>query len=187
MHTCLTFLKRQFWPLSALLCGPWSGALLLAAVSHVTAGSQTGTYILTHYATLRLGLVSLFSLYFVLAFMMWMVGRNAPATQSTDTAPEPVAVGLSTGQILCWGFLGMLLIPATVVLSTFGSQASIMTAVSHLFFFDASTSTGFLWLLSISVLIMTPIMVVWLVWMWRTWAAHRATQAGAEPWNYEYE
>ncbi len=186
MRPWFLFLHRQFWPLSALLFGPWSGALLVSWAIQLTAGSQAGESIHTHADALRVVLVSLGSLYCVLAFLRWTVGRPAPGPEPPAPRSE-VAHGLSTGQIMGWGLLGVLLIPALVLLSTISYQSYFVSAFTQIFHLDSSMNMGLIWLVSIAMLIMTPIMVVWLVWMWRIWATHRTSQEAADTWDHEYE
>ncbi len=186
MPSCWSFLRRTFWPLSAILFGPWHAFVLLAVVSRLTAGSVVAGYIATHYNTLRSVLVVLFSLYFVLALMMWAVGRRSTEPAERSTLPDAV-LGLSTGQVILFGLCGMGLVPALMLLSTLPQQAHVMDALQQtLRRMDAAMNAGFVWLICISTIIMIPTMVIWLIWMWRAWSSLDPAQREVT-WEYEYE
>ncbi len=113
MKTLRSIVKRQFWPISALVFGPWHASLCLWVVSRLTAGTALGTYITVHTATIKPVVVVVFSLYFTLAFMMWIAGKRATSSQAAeplhDADPQQV-LGLSGKQILAWGLIGILII-----------------------------------------------------------------------------
>lgn len=186
MQQCLAFLRRQFWPLSAIFFGPWHAFVLLAVVSRCTAGTVVGSYLTTHSNTIRSSLVVLFSLYFVLALMMWAVGKKAPE-KSAQRRLLDAPPGLSAGQIILFGVIGMLLVPALMLVSTLPQQTYVLDALRHtLRMMDAAMNAGFVWLICISTIIMIPTMVIWLVWMWRAWS--RVDPLRSEvTWEYEYE
>lgn len=190
MRGLASILKRQFWPISALVFGPWHASLCLWAISRLTAGTAIGAYVTAHDTTIRPILVVVFSLYFMLALMMWVTGRRAISSQGCeqeiDVDPQSV-LGLSGRQILGWGLLGILTIPLFVWISTVGHQAYVVATFHHIFGHEASASLGFIWLMSIAMLIMIPTMVIWLVWMWRAWVKTDRSRVGADDWNYEYE
>ncbi|MGE3540408.1 MAG: hypothetical protein AB7N91_23565 [Candidatus Tectimicrobiota bacterium] len=185
MRTVYRGLKRYGWPLSALLLGPWSGGLLFSLALDVTAGSSVGVALVRHYDVLRTVLVSLCSLYCGLAFMMWVVGKRP--RMAAEAAPRLESSGFSSAQVLGWGLLGVLLIPLIAFLSTLQHQSYLGAALTRAFRMDPAMNAGFLWLVSLSTLIMTPIMVVWLVWMWRSWVTHTPVEAEAQSWEYEHE
>lgn len=190
MRTLVSILKRHYWPISAVVFGPWHASLCLWAVSRLAAGTALGTYLAAHHDTVKPIMVVLFSLYFTLAFMMWVAGKRAPLRRAaeplSDTDLQQV-LGLSGKQILVWALMGVLTIPIFVGFSTAGQQAYVVETFHHIFGHDPSANLGFIWLISIAMLIMIPTMVVWLVWMWRAWARTDRSQMGADHWDYEYE
>jgi hypothetical protein len=165
--------KGRFWLISAWLLGPWHAPLLVSVVSRLTAGTTLGAYIAAHYNGIRSVLVVTFSLYFMLAFMMWAVGRCHSAHGASDergeTENQEVA-GLSIKQILWWGLIGMVTIPALAAMSVLTNRANFVETFNHIFDLDPAMNSGFIWLISLSTVIMIPTMVIWLVWMWRAWS-----------------
>ncbi len=183
MKTLASILKRQFWPISAIVFGPWHASLCLWAISRLAAGTALESYMAAHDSTPRPLVVVLFSLYFMFAFMMWVAGKR---TLPRHAEPQP-ALGLSSMQILLWSLIGILAIPVVAWISTAGYWAHVAETFHQIFGRDPSANLGFVWLISIAMLIMTPTMVVWLVWMWRAWSQTDPSQMGTEPWDYEYE
>ncbi len=117
-----------------------------------------------HTHTLKSILIVLFSLYFMLALMMWVAGKRQPASRSQpELQPVP---GLSALQIIGWGLIGIATLPIVMVLSSITQHAHMVTTFQHIFGLDPSMNMGLIWLVSIAMLIMIPTMVIWLVWMW---------------------
>lgn len=122
--------------------------------------------------------------------MMWVAGKRAASSrvpESWHDADSQHVLGLSGKQILGWGLLGILTIPIFIWISMAGQQSYLVATFEHIFGRDPSANLGFVWLISIAMLIMIPTMVVWLVWMWRAWAKTDRAQIGADQWDYEYE
>ena len=186
LHAC----KGKFWPLSALLCGPWQAPLVLSVASRLSADTTLGSVIAANYNGIQSVLVLVFSLYFMLAFMMWAVGRRRP-THAThhdmDDVDEQAVMGLSLKQIIGWGCLGMITLPILIVLSALTQQTYFMATLKHISGQEPTINPGFIWLLSLSTVIMIPIMVIWLIWMWRAWSNTNDSGQAAENWGYEYD
>ena len=178
-----TFVKRQFWPISALVFGPWHASLCVWAISRLTSGTALGTYLAAHESAVKPIVVVIFSLYFTLALMMWVAGKRA----ASRDAEAQQALGLSGGQIVGWGLLGILTIPIFIWFSAIEQRAYLVETFHHIFGRDPSANLGLIWLISIAMLIMMPTMVVWLVWMWRAWAKTDRSRMGVDDWDYEYE
>lgn len=187
MQSFLSLLKQKFWPISAILFGPWHAPLMLSAVAGLTAGTALGDLIATNYDSIKSVLVILFSIYFMIAFMMWVVHRPEQAKGERTKASYEEIIGLSTKQIIGWGLVGMVMIPALVGLSVFANREYFLDTIQYIVSQDAAVNSGFIWLISISTLVMVPIMVIWLVWMWLAWSKSDYSQVEAESWNYEYE
>ena len=47
------------------------------------------------------------------------------------------------------------------------------------------TESGFIWLVSLSAIVMIPVMVVWLAWMYITWT--QVDPDSINDWEYEYD
>lgn len=184
-------LKQHFWPVSAIIFCPCHLPLTMSAVAGLTAGTVVGTYISTHYSAIESVLAVAFSFYFVLAFMIWVVRgpqRPAGAACAIDEQGRKRPVGLSTRQIVTWGVIGMLSMPALVSVSLFTKQTSIDEIVAGVLAINPANS-GFIWLISLSTVVMIPVMVIWLVWMWISWSKADLVRdvTRAEPWQYEYD
>ena len=175
--------KRRFWPISAVVFGPWHAPLCVWAILRLTAGTALGTYLAAHEGALRPTVVVIFSLYFTLALMMWVAGKRAASRE----ADAQEALGLSGRQIVGWGLLGILTIPLFIWLSTVEQQGHVIETFRHIFGRDRAANMGLIWLVSIAMLIMMPTMVVWLVWMWRAWTKTDRASTGVDDWDYEYE
>lgn len=183
-------LEGKFWPLSALLCGPWQAPLVLWLASRLSAGTPLGAFISANYNGIKSVLVLVFSLYFMLAFMMWVVGRRRPAQvthRETDEVDKQAVMGLSLKQIIGWGCMGMVMLPILIILSAMTNQAYFMDTFKHLSGREPTINPGFVWLISLSTVIMIPIMVIWLIWMWRAWSNTNAGEREAESWGYDYD
>lgn len=181
--------KGKFWAISALLFGPWHAPMMLSAVSSLTTGTTLGIFISAHYNGMKSVLVVVFSLYFVLAFMMWVVGRRpADRTHNASGETEGQAVpGLSIKQIIGWGLMAMGIMPALVAISVLTHRAYFVATFDHVFDLDPAMNAGFIWLISISAVIMIPTMVIWLVWMWRAWSMTDDVRGDTDSWGYEHD
>lgn len=82
MKTVLSYTKRNFWPISAIVFGPWHAGLVLLMLSGLTSGTVLGDFISTNYTSLKSIFIVTFSLYFMVAFMMWVVHRPKPEKKS---------------------------------------------------------------------------------------------------------
>jgi hypothetical protein len=189
LNKFLNSLKRNFLPISALIFCPCHLPLSMAAAASLTAGTTLGAYISTYYSSIETVLAIAFSFYFVLAFMIWVVRGPSP-TKGTAcvvyTKGKQEAPGLSTRQIVVWGLIGMFLMPALVAVSAFTKQSYFVETINYIFTLDPAVNSGFIWLISLSTVVMIPVMVIWLVWMWLAWSKTDLTQ-GEEGWSYEYE
>jgi hypothetical protein len=187
----LKFLKNQFWPVSSLAFGPWHAPLFLAMFAGMVQGTALGGLIDTHYTAIKSTLVILFSLYFVVAFMIWIVRGKKPVEQSSrkfDPEYRQQVLGLTTKQIIGWGVVGIITVPLMIVLSAITThQYFIDTYTQMTANADPTVNSGLVWLISISVLVMIPVMVIWLVWMWLAWAKAEYAGADVENWSYDYE
>ncbi|MCB0174501.1 MAG: hypothetical protein KDJ97_28570 [Anaerolineae bacterium] len=185
MNTVLSYLKKNFWPISSIAFGPWHAGLLLLIVSGLTRGTALGDYISANYISLKSILVVIFSLYFMVAFMMWVVHRPKPEKKEKPGQRKEV-IGLTPLQIIGWGIVGIITIPLLVAASVFSYRDHFMDTLAYIISMDAAVNAGFIWLISIAVLVMVPITVVWLAWMWLAW--NRSEYADQrDSWSYEYE
>lgn len=181
-----TFLRRHFWPVSAMVFCPCHLPLTMAGVATLTAGTFVGTFVTTYYSTIESVLAITFSFYFVLAFMIWAVRGPQQARGGTcllDEEGRPQLAGLTTRQIIAWGIIGMLIMPLMITASLFVRQdlfGEFMAAAQSI-----ELDSGIIWLLSISTVVMIPIMVIWLVWMWLAWT--NTDPDLVDDWQYEYE
>jgi heme/copper-type cytochrome/quinol oxidase subunit 2 len=80
----------------------------------------------------------------------------------------------------------MATVPALAVISVVAQQADVVDALNHFVRQQSAVNSGFIWLISISVVIMVPTMVIWLVWMWRAWSSAKRTDE-VPSWGYEYD
>jgi hypothetical protein len=182
--------KDKFWPLSALLCGPWQAPLVLSVASRLSADTALGAFILDNYNSIKSVLLLVLSLYFMLAFMMWAVGRRRPThvtRHEMDEADEQAVMGLSLKQIIGWGCMGMVTLPILIALSAMTNQAYFIDTFKHISGQEPTINPGFIWLISLSTVIMIPIMVIWLIWMWRAWSNTNDGERATESWGYEYD
>jgi len=182
--------KQYFWPVSALIFCPCHLPLTMTAVASLTAGTIIGTYITRNYSSIETVLAVAFSFYFVLAFMIWVVrGPQQPegAACAIDEKGNQCVSGLSTKQIIVWGIIGMLTMPALIAISIFTRQNFIDETVTQVFAINPAFNSGFIWLISLSTVVMIPVMVIWLVWMWLAWTRVDVSKVDTENWSYEYE
>ena len=183
-------LKRNWWPVSAILFCPCHLPLTLGAVASLTAGTALGTIIAAHYNTIETVLAVTFSFYFVLAFMMWVVRgpRKQPgAACAIDDQGKLRLPGLSTRQIITWGLIGMFTPPALVSVSFFTEQKYMDNDTVRMVLANTEVNSGLIWLISLAVVVMIPVMVIWLVWLWLAWSQTDFTDPRLENWQYEFE
>jgi len=159
-------------------------------VASLTAGTVVGTYITANYNSLESSLAIVFSFYFVVAFMIWVVrGPQDPEGASCAITPgeQKRLAGLSTKQIITWGIIGMLAMPALVSIGLFTEKELISTNMFNTIITTMDYNSGLIWLISIATVVMIPVMVVWLVWLWIAWAKTDPSQMDSDQWSYEYE
>lgn len=185
-----TALKQNFWPISALIFCPCHLPLSMAGIASLTAGTVIGSFIAVNYGTIETVLAITFSFYFVLAFMIWVVRGPQAAKGATcviDHKGQARPTGLSTKQIMVWGVIGMLMMPAMVSLSLFTKNDSLDQGIVQLLLANVEVNSGLIWLISLATVVMIPVMIIWLVWMWLAWSKRDSNQADPENWRYEYE
>ena len=189
MSKLLSAVKQNFWPVSALVFCPCHLPLTMAGVASLTAGTTVGAYLSAHYSSIETVLAVLFSFYFVLAFMIWVVRGPQPVEKNTCDMrlPNQQVGGLSTRQIITWGIIGMLVMPALVAVSAFTKQKYFVDTINQIFSINPAMNSGFIWLISLSTVVMIPVMVIWLVWLWLAWAKTDRSQGDRESWSYEVE
>ena len=190
MQKLLIGIKQNFWPISALIFCPCHLPLTMAAVASLTAGTAIGAYISTYYSSIETILAVVFSFYFVLAFMIWVV--RGPTPQEGAACPinkksNQQLGGLSTKQIIIYGIIGILIMPALVAISGFTKQEYFVETINQIFTFNPAANSGFIWLISLSTVVMIPVMVIWLVWLWLAWSKADLSKDAAENWSYEFE
>lgn len=190
MQRLMQNLKQNFWPISAILFCPCHLPLTMSAAASLTAGTFAGAFISSYYSSIESILAVLFSFYFVLAFMIWVV-RGPKQPKDTvclvDTEGNKRLSGLSTQNIIVWGIIGMLIIPALVAVSfftekNFFDETTLQTIVANMEY-----NSGLIWLISLTTVVMIPVMVIWLVWMWLAWSKTDVSSQDTEQWSYEYE
>lgn len=190
MQKLYNSLKQNFWPVSALIFCPCHLPLTMAAVASLTAGTAVGAYISAHYSSIETVLAVAFSFYFVLAFMIWVVRGPQPAKGKAckiDSQGNPQVDGLSTRQIVVWGIIGMFTMPALVAISAFTKQEYFVDTIAQIFSLNPAANSGFIWLISLSTVVMIPVMVIWLVWLWLAWSKTDFSKVDTENWTYELE
>jgi hypothetical protein len=77
--------------------------------------------------------------------------------------------------------------PALMAISIFTRQNNADGVITQIFVNGPGWSSGLIWLISISTVVMIPVMVIWLVWMWLAWSKTDFSKADPENWSYEYE
>lgn len=190
MQKLLSGIKQNFWPISALIFCPCHLPLTMALVASLTAGTAIGAYISTYYSSIETILAVVFSFYFVLAFMIWIVRGPAPqegAACSIDKKSNQQVGGLSTKQIVVYGLIGLFTMPALVAISGFAKRDYFVETINQIFTFNPAANSGFIWLISLSTVVMIPVMVIWLVWLWLAWIKTDRSQAEPDTWTYEFE
>lgn len=183
-------LKQNFWPISALIFCPCHLPLSMAAIASLTTGTVIGSFIAANYGTIETILAVAFSFYFVLAFMIWVVRGPQPVKGAAcviDQKGKVRPTGLATKQIIVWGVIGMLMMPAMVALSLFTKKNILDEGVVELLVANVEVNSGLIWLISLATVVMTPVMIIWLVWMWLAWSKTDPKRVDQENWSYEYE
>ncbi|MBE7555338.1 MAG: hypothetical protein HS126_30170 [Anaerolineales bacterium] len=190
MNKFWSALKQNFWPISALIFCPCHLPLTMGAVASLTAGTVVGSFISLHYNSIETVLAVAFSFYFVLAFMIWVVRGPQPAKGGAcvvDPQGQQRPTGLSTRQIIVWGVIGMFTMPALIAISLFTKQNFADGVIPQIFAVNPEFNSGLIWLISLSTVVMIPVMVIWLVWMWLAWSKTDFSKTETENWGYEYE
>ena len=183
-------LKQNFWPVSAILFCPCHLPLTMGAAASLTAGTVVGNFIALNYSSIETVLAVAFSFYFVLAFMIWVV--RGPKQQEGEACVinadgKRQLNGLSTHQIVVWGIIGMFTTPALVSVSVFTEKSFLDEGIISTVIQNSEFNSGFIWLISIAVVVMIPIMVIWLVWLWLAWTKIDPALADTENWTYEHK
>jgi hypothetical protein len=190
MNKFWSALRQNFWPISALIFCPCHLPLTMGAVASLTAGTVVGSFISLHYSSIETVLAVAFSFYFVLAFMIWVVRGPQPAKGAAcviDPQKRQPLTGLSTRQIIVWGVIGMFTMPALISISLFTRQNFAAGVIPQIFAVKPEFNSGLIWLISLSTVVMIPVMVIWLVWMWLAWSKTDFSKTETENWGYEYE
>jgi len=182
------FIKKYWWPISAILFCPCHLPLSMGGLLALTAGTGIGALFAAYYSTIESVLAVTFSFYFVIAFLIWIV--RAPRKEANcpvDTRRSGQPQGLSTKQIVSWGTGSALLMPMLILAAFVTREGTLDKIIAGARDFDYANS-GFIWLVSISAIVMIPVMVVWIVWMWIMW---RRPDAASKPekqgYEYDYE
>ena len=183
-------LKQNFWPISAIIFCPCHLPLTMSAAASLTAGTFIGAFITSNYNSLESVLAVAFSFYFVLAFMIWVVRGPRQAEGAAcviDAKGNQKLSGLSTKNIVVWGIIGMFVVPALVSISVFTEKDFFDKAVIQTVVANMEYNSGLIWLISITTVVMIPVMIIWLVWLWLAWAKTDRSEVNTEHWTYEYE
>jgi hypothetical protein len=183
-------LKQYFWPVSALVFCPCHLPLTMAAGASLTAGTALGAYINSNYSSIETVLAVSFSFYFVLAFMIWVVRGPQQADGAACAVDENGQVclnGLSTQQIVVWGLIGMFTMPALIAISIFAKENFVDQTITPMLAASPIINSGFIWLVSLATVVMIPVMIIWLVWMWLAWTKTDPSKVNTETWTYEYD
>jgi hypothetical protein len=155
----------------------------------LTAGTGVGAFLTAHYTSIESTLAILFSFYFVVAFMIWAVRGPRAANQAVactvNARGETRPTGFSNKQIIAWGIGSALIMPTLVLAGVVIRDDLPSKIIAGARDFDMANS-GFIWLISISTIVMIPIMVVWIAWMWVMWTRSEGS-AEPEKWEYEYD
>ena len=196
MNTFRFALRKHFWPISAMVFCPCHLPLSMGLISSITAGTFLGTYISSHYTAIESVLAVTFSFYFVLAFMIWAVrgpehARIIKAGESCPIdSPTGRPVGLSTRQIALWGVIGTMAMPLLISASLLlqeNVRRNIAGEMMRNLEGMLGAGSGLVWLLSISTVVMIPVMIIWITWLWIAWSKVSPEDRKAEQWQYEFE
>jgi hypothetical protein len=190
MNKVSGMIKKNWWPISAILFCPCHLPLTMGILVALTAGTSFGAYLTANYTALESSTAVLFSFYFVIAFLIWAI--RGPSSESKegcelDTNGNPVRKGFSTKEILFWGIGSALLMPTLVLAGLFVRDDLLGKFIGSAAYFDISNS-GFIWLISISTIVMIPVMVVWIAWMYVMWSKTEVSaEDQPEEWAYDYD
>ena len=77
--------------------------------------------------------------------------------------------------------------PALVAVSAFTKQKYFVETIQQIFTVNPAINSGFIWLISLSTVVMIPVMLIWLVWLWLAWSKSDLSNAEGDNWSYEYE
>ena len=190
MKNLVQRLKDNYWPISAIIFCPCHLPLTMSAAATLTAGTVVGHYITTHYSAIETVLAVTFSFYFVLAFLMWVVRGPKQREGSVcliDEQGNKRLSGLSTKQIVIWGVIGMLVTPTLTSISLFTDQDLIRQTAIRQAIITMEYNSGLIWLTSLALVVMIPVMVVWLVWLWLAWSKIDPTRYDLGDWHYEFD
>ncbi len=183
-------LKKNWWPISAMIFCPCHLPLSMGIIVFLTAGTTVGTYLSQNYSAIESVLAVTFSFYFVIAFMIWAVRGPQMAEGQVcivDENGRQQVEGLTTKQIVMWGILGMFTMPLLISASLLVRNDILGDVITTMRSIDVANS-GMIWLISISTIVMIPVMIIWIAWMWITWTrVDHNTAETAEDWQYEYE
>ena len=195
MNTFRFALRKHFWPISAMVFCPCHLPLSMGLLSALTTGTIVGSFISAHYTAIESVLAVTFSFYFVLAFMIWAVrgpdrsrAENAGESCALDASGQPA--GLSTKQIAFWGVMGALAMPLLVTASLLLQENVRRNIVGEMISNlegMLGAGSGLVWLLSISTVVMIPVMIIWITWLWIAWTKVSPEDRHAENWQYEFE
>jgi hypothetical protein len=185
MSNLFPFIKRHWWPISAVLFCPCHLPLSMGAIAALASGTLFGAVFSAWYSTIETVLAIVFSFYFVIAFLLWLASGPLMLDKSARTCNTARKPAFSTSQTVSWGVGSALLMP-TLVLSAFVSRNGLLEEIVRGARGFDWTNSGFIWLLSISAIVMIPVMVVWIAWMWIMWTRHDP-DSPPEKWEKEYE
>lgn len=182
--------KNNFWPISAIFLCPCHLPLTMNFVAALTAGTTVGSYFAAHYSTIETVLAVTFSFYFVVAFLIWMVRGPKQRKGSAcvvDAEGNKRLSGLSTKQIVIWGVIAMLITPTLTSISLFtdqdlNHQTALRQAIATIEY-----NSGLIWLASLALVVMIPVMVVWLAWLWLAWSHMDLSRYDLGEWTYEFD
>lgn len=183
-------LKRNYWPISAMIFCPCHLPLTMNAVASLTAGTYLGSRFMANYSSIETVLAVVFSLYFVMAFMIWMVRgpkQREGAVCVIDDHGNKRLSGLSTKQIVIWGVIGILVTPTLTSVSLFTDQDLIHQTALRQAIATMEYNSGLIWLTSLALVVMIPVMIIWLVWLWLAWTKIDPTRYDLGEWTYEFD
>ncbi len=187
MNSSESFLKRYWWPISALLFCPCHLPLSMGFIALASTGTAFGAWLTRYYAPIESTLAITFSFYFVIAFLIWAVRGPRSIDGSACVIDENGHVrpqGFSTRQVVLWGIGSAFIMPTLVTISFLTRSGLVRDIFNGSAGFDV-TESGFIWLVSISAIVMIPVMVVWIAWMYISWM--KVDPDSVEQWDYEYE
>lgn len=183
-------LKDNFWPVSAIFFCPCHLPLTMNFVAMLTAGTAVGSYFAAHFSAIETVLAVTFSFYFVVAFLIWMVRgpkQRKGAACVVDPEGNKRLSGLSTKQIIIWGVIAMLITPMLTSVSLFTNQDMMHQTALRQAIATIEYNSGLIWLTSLALVVMIPVMIVWLAWLWLAWAHMDLSRYDLGEWTYEFD